>query len=229
VKTRVAMLALLVVLTSCGASSASSSPAPSAGSSSTASSTSTQSASTTTDTPNRACGPANATTLASDAVARVYSVGQAVYGCTAQGGRRFQLGDTARSLREGRAGPIAVAGTVAAYGFTRFGVDTVSTEVMVRRLTDGAVFVTRPATNFVGVESFQSVGSIVVNADGTVAWIGSDTSIIAHRARDEVHVVSGGSDAVLDSGTGIDVTSLRLEGSALSWRDGGRMRHAALH
>ena len=162
-------------------------------------------------------------------MARVYSVGQAVYGCAAKGTRPFRLGDTARSLREGRAGPIAVGGTLAAYGFTRFGVDTVSTEVVVRRLTDGAVLATRPATNVVGVESFQSVGSIVVKADGTVAWIGSDTSIIAHRARDEVHVVSGGFDSVLDSGAGIDVTSLRLDGSSLSWRDGARMRRATLH
>jgi hypothetical protein len=179
----------------------------------------------------RVCGPAGvgARTLASDALARVYAVGQAVYGCAAGGGRSIRLGDTARSLKEGRAGPIAVAGTVAAYGFTRFGVDTATTEVMVRRLTDGATLSELPASQVVGPESFQSVGSIVVKPGGAVAWIGSDTSILGHRTRDEVHAARGSSDSLLDSGPGIVPGSLRLDGSALSWRDGGVTRHAALH
>jgi hypothetical protein len=135
-----------------------------------------------------------------------------------------------RSLREGRAGPIALAGAVTAYGYTRFGVDTVTTEVVVRRLTDGATLEELPASGVVGPESFQSVESIVVKVDGAVAWIGSDTSIISHRGpRIEVRAASGSSNSLLDSGPRIDPRSLRLHASTLSWRDGAVTRHATLH
>jgi hypothetical protein len=223
------MLALLVVLTSCGSSSASSSPPASGTASSAAQSTSTQSSTAGSGGSHRACGPAQSTTLAAGSVARVYSVGQVVYGCAARGGRAFRLGASMRTLREGRAGPIALAGTVAAYGLTQFGVDTVRTEVVVRRLTDGATLANLPASRAVGVESFQSVGSIVVKADGAVAWIGSDRSIIAHRAQIEVHAAHGSSDSLLDAGPDIAPASLRLDGSTLTWQVGGATRHATLH
>lgn len=159
----------------------------------------------------------------------MYSVGQAVYGCAAGGGRSIRLGDTTRSLKQGRAGPVAVAGTVAAYGYARFGVDTVTTEVIVRRLTDGATLAELPASQVVGPESFQSVGSIAAKPDGAVAWIASDTSILGHRTRTEVHAARGSSDSLLDSGPGIAPASLRLNGSTLSWRNMGTTRHASLH
>jgi hypothetical protein len=195
-----------------------------------AQSSSAQGSTTPPDGPHGRCGPASATTLVSDSVARVYSLGQRVYGCAAGHRRSFLVGATTRSLREGRAGPVALAGTVAAYGYTRFGVDTVTTEVVVRRLTDGATLRDFPAGGIVGPESFQSVGSVVVKADGAVAWIGSDTSILGHRGPWlEVHAASGSSNSLLDSGPRIDPTSLRLHGSTLSWRDGAVTRHATLH
>ena len=162
-------------------------------------------------------------------MARVYSVGQGVYGCAAGGRGALRLGAVARSIREGRAGPIALAGTTAAYGYTRFGVDTVSSEVVVRRLTDGATLANLPSIRLVGAESFESVQSIVVKADGAVAWIASVTSILSHRDRFEVHSARGSSDSLLDSGPGIAPTSLRLNGSALSWRHGTATRRATLH
>ena len=42
-----------------------------------------------------------------------------------------------RSIRESRVEPVVVAGAAAAYGLVRFGVDTVSASVVVRRLSDG--------------------------------------------------------------------------------------------
>lgn len=216
------MAALLVFLAACGSSAAHSSdgaPAPA-----------TSSPSSTDGTPATAtaCGPAGATTLAADGQIRVYVVRQVVYGCSAAHGRSFRLGRAARTFNESRVGPVAVAGDMAAYGLTNFGVDTVEAMVVVRRLTDGAQLKQFAATHAVGAESFRSVGSVVVRPDGAVAWIGSLRSIIGHRSATEVHEASTGGDEVLDSGPGIEATSLRLHGNELSWVNGGVTRHATL-
>jgi hypothetical protein len=179
--------------------------------------------------PTQTCGPARATTLAASRQARVYQVGDTVYGCAAAGTRSFRLGNATRTLRESRVGPIAVGGDVAAYGLTAFGVDTVRAQVVVRRLTDGGQLASFTATSAAGVESFQLVGSVVVRSDGAVAWIGQVSSIIS-RGREliEVHAAAGGHDSVLDSGAGIDPRSLQLHGSTLTWQHGGATRRATL-
>jgi hypothetical protein len=76
------------------------------------------------------------------------------------------------------------------------------------------------------VESYQSIGSIVVKRDASVAWIGSEHSIVGRGSRIEVDQVQHGKRAVLDSGSGIVGSSLRLRGSRLSWRHGSTI-HAA--
>lgn len=211
VRLRPCVVALLAFLASCGTSSANS--------------PSTQPTTAT----HHSCGPANATTLASSAAARVYSVNQVVYGCSTQRGKTFRLGHATRSIMESRVGPVAVAGNDAAYGLSNFGVDTVRTSVEVRRLTDGAVLRDLPATTGVGPEFFQSVGSIAVRSDGAVAWIGSVGSIIGH-GRDviQVRAADASGERKLDSGHGIDASSLRLHGSTLTWRRGGVTRHGTL-
>jgi hypothetical protein len=105
----------------------------------------------------------------------------------------------------------------------------VSTSVVVRRLTDGTQVKELRATRAVGAEAFQSVGSVVVRANGAVAWIGLEHSIVGGSTAIEVHASGAGGDQVLDSGSRIDPTSLRLHGSRLSWSDGGATRHATLH
>ena len=175
------------------------------------------------------CGPASAQTLAADGRVRVYALHQVVYGCSVARGRSFRLGHASRALAEARVGPVAVAGDLAAYGLQSFGVDTVSTSVVVRRLTNGSQIKELRATRAVGAEAFQSIGSVVVNASGAVAWIGSEHSIVGHSSAIEVHSDGTGGDRVLDSGANIDPTSLRLHGSRLSWVDGGATRHATLH
>jgi hypothetical protein len=175
------------------------------------------------------CGPASARTLAGDGRVRVYALHQIVYGCSVARGRSFRLGHAARALAESRVGPVAVGGDLAAYGLQSFGVDTVSTSVVVRRLTDGTQVKSLRATRAVGAEAFQSVGSVVVIADGAVAWIGSEHSIVGHSSAIEVHAAGAGGDRVLDSGPNIDPASLRLHGARLSWVDGGATRHATLH
>ncbi len=175
------------------------------------------------------CGPARATTLAADGRVRVYALHEVVYGCSAARGRSFRLGHASHALAESRVAPVALAGDLAAYGLTSFGVDTVSASVVVRRLTDGTTVKELPATRAVGAEAFQSIGSVAVLANGAVAWIGSEHSIVAHRGAIEVHAAGAGGDRVLDSGPKIDPASLRLHGSRLTWVDGGATRHATLH
>jgi hypothetical protein len=174
------------------------------------------------------CGPPSARTLASDGRVRVYALRQEAYGCSAARGRSFRLGHVTRALAESRVGPVAVAGDLAAYGLQSFGVDTVRASVVVRRLTDDSRIKELPATRAVGVEAFQSVGSVVVMANGAVAWIGVEHSIVGHSSAIEVHAAGAGSARVLDSGPNIDPTSLRLRGSRLSWVDGRATRHATL-
>jgi hypothetical protein len=62
-----------------------------------------------------------------------------------------------------------------------------------------------------------------------VAWIGEGGSVIRRGTSDiEVHKADARGSALIDSGQGIDVRSLRLHGSTLTWRGGGRTRSASL-
>jgi hypothetical protein len=154
-----------------------------------------------------------------------------VFGCSFSGSRSFRLGSAARSIRESRVSPVAVAGNYAAYGLSNFGVDTVRTDLVVRRLTDGKQLRDFPAVRTGVVEGFQMVGSLAIKSDGAVAWIGTEHSIIGHgRALTEVHVAvaSASADRVVDSGPQVVSDSLRLHGSTLSWKHGTEIRHAAL-
>jgi hypothetical protein len=159
----------------------------------------------------------------------VYSLHQTIYGCSVARGRSFRLGHAPRAVVESRIGSVAVGGDLAAYAIQSFGVDTASASVVVRRLTDDRKVKELRATRAVGVEAFQSVGSVVVRASGAVAWIGLEHSIVGGSTAIEVHASGAGGDQVLDSGSRIDPTSLRLHGSRLSWSDGGATRHATLH
>jgi hypothetical protein len=175
-----------------------------------------------------ACGPSRAHTLAADSMARVYSRNGRVYGCARSGSKSYRLGTTSNSFDEGRAGPVVLAGTDAAYGLTFYGVDTVTAEVLVRRLTDGHVERQHSAINQpVGAEYFESVDDVVVKRNGSVAWI-ADATWIGSGGRRVVEVDKSDQTprSLLDSRTSIDRQSLRLNGSRLSWRDGSG-RHAA--
>jgi hypothetical protein len=61
-----------------------------------------------------------------------------------------------------------------------------------------------------------------------VAWIASERSIIGRGSRIEVDRVQHGKRTMLDSGSGIVASSLRLRGSTLSWQQGSTTRTATL-
>jgi hypothetical protein len=215
---RCALIVGFAALAACGSSSGMSAPA---GASS--SGTSAQAGA------SANCGPSGARTLAADGRATVYISSGHVYGCAASTRRRYLLGASERTIREGRVGPVALAGVDVAYGLSRFGVDTGSTQVTVRRLTDGKLLHTAPATSSVaGPEAYQSIGALVVKPDGAVAWIGASNSIVGHGHGHEVHRYDRRGQDELDRGTGIAGTSLRLHGSRLTWMHSGRVRSATL-
>jgi hypothetical protein len=176
-----------------------------------------------------ACGPAGAKTIASSRGARVYESGTRVYGCAGRSGRSYVLGRHTSCVGGSEVGPVAVAGTSAAYGLATCGIDTGSAAVLVRELTDGKVVTREPATSApLGAESYQHVDSVVLRSGGAVAWIGSASSIIRHTHEIEVHSADAHNTRLLDHGAGIAPMSLRLHGSRLSWRDGGGTRTAKL-
>ncbi len=201
---------MLLALAACGAASVAPSPArPTA-------------------TALAGCGPANARTLAASAAARIYALRQAVFGCSAHTGRRFRLGNATLCIGTQRVGPFAVTGELTAYGSERCGIDTGSTEVIVRRLSDGRQLTADRATSLpLGAESYQSVDSIALGADGDVAWIAVGNSIVMHRTDVEVHKQDRNGERLLDRGAGIHPASLRLSGSKLTWKHGSATRSAA--
>jgi hypothetical protein len=116
-----------------------------------------------------------------------------------------------------------------AYGLESCGVDTGSSSVIVRRLSDGRQLRVLPATtNRLAPESYQLVGSIVVKTDGAVAWIAAARSIVRQSADEEVHRADRRGQRELDSGTSINSGSMRLHGSTLTWRHGAATRSATL-
>jgi hypothetical protein len=175
------------------------------------------------------CGPVAGHTIAADAVARVYTVGDTVYGCASGGAKSYKLGQRASCIGASRVSPVKVAGRMAAYGLERCGVDTGFTEVVVRRLTSGAQLHSLAATSPPGAESFQSVDSLVLKPDGAVAWIGSGSSIVGHGRLVEVRKADRSGEALLDSGSAIDPRSLRLRRSTLTWKHASSTRSATLH
>jgi hypothetical protein len=175
------------------------------------------------------CGPATAHTLAADALARVYSRGEKVYGCSKGSRTVYTLGSTSNSMGERRVGPIALAGVDVAYGRTSYGVDVISAEVVVENLTDGRVLRDEAATRSnAGPEYAQQVDSVVVKRDGSVAWIASVSSITSPTTAIEVRKSDQTSRTSLDHGPKIKPDSLRRDGSRLSWRNGSTRKSATL-
>jgi hypothetical protein len=171
------------------------------------------------------CVPASGQVKLSDARAQVYALGKAIYACDQRTRHTTRLGQATVCIGTARVDHMALAGDVVAYGLDRCGVDTGSTTVIVRRISDGKQLHSYAAITGPGlVESYQTIDALIVTSKGLVAWIATDSSIIGRGRRIEVH----GNGRLLDSGAGIARTSLRLHGSTLSWRDGGSTRTATL-
>jgi hypothetical protein len=172
-----------------------------------------------------ACAPPGAQVKLTDRHAQVYVLGKAVYACDRGTGRTTKLGQKTVCVATARVDGTALAGDLVAYGLDRCGVDSGSTAVIVRRVSDGKRLHSFAAITGPGlVESYQTIGALIVTPK-VVAWIATISSIIGHGKRTEVHA----NGMLLDSGTGIAPTFLRLHGSKLSWRKGGSTQTATLY
>ncbi|HWF51303.1 MAG TPA: hypothetical protein VG294_11750 [Solirubrobacteraceae bacterium] len=186
-------------------------------------------------TPSRgghaSCLPQGAHTLAADDVAVVFSWHGSIYGCPAATGTRENLGGAGVcNVPGGRVGPVKLARATVAYGLETCGVDTGSSQVVVRNLTSAK----RLADLIAGTlprlpESFVSVAALVLRRGGALAWIARDASIVGqHPPTYEVHRYTAGKSSLLDSGPAIDPASLRLAGRRMTWRHGSATRSSTL-
>ena len=192
------------------------------------SSCSSSTAAPATATVHASCAPAGARTIAVASRAEVYSSGHSVFGC-ATGGGQYRLGGSGRCVKSHVVEAVAVSGRLAAYALSSCGVDMSTTQVIVRRLTDGAKLSSDAAvTDPTGPESIQSVTAIVVSPAGRVAWIGSSRSILSHRKTTGVLAQTEGRVRLLDADAGISASSLRLTGARLTWTDSSGTRSATL-
>jgi hypothetical protein len=227
VRMRGLILFAAIAVSACGGASAA--PGSSSGSSAPASRTAPGDT-TPRGTVSIPCGPSGATTLAASGVARVYASGATVFGCSKHATGAISLGQTRSCIARPQVGPVVLKGELAAYGVRRCGVDTGRASVVVRRLDDRRLLHDSPAvTGRLRPESYMEVGSLVLAPDGSVAWIGTGTSVINPAAKTvEVHEIDRAGSRLLDSGGQIEPRSLRLRGSQLSWRHGTATRSARL-
>jgi hypothetical protein len=174
------------------------------------------------------CGSAAGRTLAADARVRVYALHGSVYGCAGPG-RQYRLGGAGNCILAHCVGPVAVAGALAAYGLKSCGIDLCTARVIVRRLSDGRQVVDDDANSLpLGPEFIQTVVSLVLRADGDLAWIAVGSSIVAHNRVVEVHAHDTTGNHLLDTGAAVRPGSLRLHGVELTWRHGRTLRSATL-
>jgi len=68
----------------------------------------------------------------------------------------------------------------------------------------------------------------VLKPDGSVGWIG-EARVGGKYHVPEVGVCDEIGGSILDSGEGIDLNSLKLNGSTLTWTTSGEMHSVVLH
>jgi hypothetical protein len=175
------------------------------------------------------CGSNGGHTIAASSAARVYSLHGHVYGCAGRAGRVYRLGSSATCISTRLVGPVTVVGDLAAYGAQSCGIDTGSSQVVVRRLSDDQQILTAGASSLqLGPESYVSVTAVALRADGHVAWIAMGSSIATHRKDVEVHQQDARGAHLLDSGAAVRPQSLKLRGTRLTWIHGRSLRSSTL-
>lgn len=163
-----------------------------------------------------------------DRQAQVYGRGGTMFACARRGGARLRLGTTTTCIAHDLAQRVALRGAVVAVASETCGIDTGSTEIIVWRLGRRLPLARGPAAAALHPESYTTVTALLISHRGNAAWIGATHSLGGGGEQIEVRWLIDGRDSVLDSGPGIATRSLRLRGTELTWRDGGRDRGAQL-
>jgi hypothetical protein len=175
------------------------------------------------------CAPTAAKTLRSSGPARIYSEGTQLYGCL--GARRTHLGPLRGSVPfpATRIARYALSGRYAAVDKVDMGVDTFSSIVALIDLRTGATIATAPATTpEQRPESFITVTAMVVDPNGTLAWIGERSAIGVPAPTFEVHALTRSRNRLVASAANIAPKSLRLHGDTLTWLTDGQTKSATL-
>ncbi len=176
------------------------------------------------------CAPAGVDAIVTSPRVEVYATQGSVFGCVRHGTHRYRLGSSGVDCMgsSGRVEDVTVSGDLAGYALGRCGVDTIGASVVVSDLRTGRRIVNRPAATILVVEGAVTVGEIVLRENGAVAWTVQASSIVAHRSTRQVIEADAHRETVLDTHGAIGLRSLRLAGSTVSWRDGGRTLSARL-
>ncbi len=125
---------------------------------------------------------------------------------------------------------VELAGHIAAYLLTQFGVDSGTTSLVVVDVAARRVLHAVQAGSYVdaGIVAREAVERFLVTPHGSVAWSAT------RRDRDLPAVGSvwaaprEGAPVLLEEGEAIDAGSLALAGTTLSWTDAGAQRAAAM-
>jgi hypothetical protein len=179
--------------------------------------------------PPSACRPAGARVVRSGPQSTVF-VSDTYYGCLLARGAPARL--TNFSLEPGPPSTMSLAGPLVAYAG--------QAELRIVDLRDPESGVNRVGELDAVGHGAAFLAASRLKANGSAAWIacarngkpGESRSRCVHKGGMTKHVFAWVRSAfvprLLDSGRGIDPGSFKLRGSALSWRHGGRLRHARL-
>jgi len=165
------------------------------------------------------CAPSGAKVLLASKLARVYSLGTTLYGCT--DGRQTKLG----ALKGTTAAPATritrylLAARYVAFDTVDMGVDTFSSTVTLIDLVNGVRADSPAAPSSPRPESFKTATAMVIDADGIVAWIGQSSAIGQPKPQYYVRALTATASFGQQATAG-NPTALRLSGHQLSWRNG---------
>jgi hypothetical protein len=175
------------------------------------------------------CSRKGSRTIQATEAARVYLEKGRFFGCLNRTGKRVLLGADGRRCRDFCSGVTSVLLTGRFVAVVRItsSRSSIATSVALADLR------TRRSRElwFSGspeAQTYARVESLTANSAGTVAWISSaETPGAGGQAKTfEVHLSTGGSDRVLESGTAIEPDSLALGGRHLFWFSNGQVQTA---
>ncbi len=123
-----------------------------------------------------------------------------------------------------------LAGHVAAYLETQFGVDSGTTKLVVVDVGARRVLHAIEAGSYVdaGFVFDEALVRFLVTSHGSVAWTVTREDHRGPAVESVWAVAREGAPALLDTGQAIDAGSLARAGATLSWSDGGALRTAPM-
>lgn len=187
------------------------------------------------------CGPATGKTLLANSGGRIYTPPQkavtqpgetVIYACLNSLSRPVRLSPTWTKKEDGGKRhyqsmwkPFALqAPWMAGVGYTRYGVDVSHVSIRAVNLRTGIV---KECPAWVNVaHPGGKVSGIALKRNGSLAWVGVPGGFQPHISR--VAVCDSEGERMLDSDEGIDLHSLTLHGSMLTWTDSGVTHTASL-